>query len=89
MAEARDANDAVVIERIYDAPPDVIWRMWTEAQHFEAWYGPPGAAITVKQMDVRVGGSRLVGMEMQTPNGAMLRWCIPRQCGCLPSPAAM
>ena len=74
MAEARDQNNAVVIERTYDAPPEIIWRMWTAAEHFAAWYGPEGAAITVKEMDLRVGGRRLVGMEMQTPNGAMQMW---------------
>lgn len=32
------------------------------------------ATIPVAKMDVRVGGSRLVGMEMETPNGAMQMW---------------
>ena len=67
-------QDAVIIERTLDAPPPLVWRMWTEAEHFKAWYGPTGATIPVAEMDVRVGGSRLVCMEMQTPNGAMRMW---------------
>ena len=48
--------------------------MWTEPEHFRSWYGPDGATIPVAKMDVRVGGTRLVCMEMQTPNGAMQMW---------------
>ena len=68
------AGDSVVIERTFDAPVDVVWSMWTEATHFQAWYGPEGAAIPVAEMDVRVGGSRLICMEMQTPDGPMQMW---------------
>jgi uncharacterized protein YndB with AHSA1/START domain len=69
-----DSQESVVIERSFDAPIDLIWRMWTEPDHFKAWFGPQGAAIPVARMDVRVGGSRLVGMEMETPNGLMQMW---------------
>jgi uncharacterized protein YndB with AHSA1/START domain len=48
--------------------------MWTEAEHFKQWYGPNGASIPTATMDVRVGGRRLVCMEMQTPNGTMQMW---------------
>jgi uncharacterized protein YndB with AHSA1/START domain len=48
--------------------------MWTESEHFKAWYGPDGATIPVAKMDVRVGGTRLVCMEMATPDGTMQMW---------------
>ena len=63
-----------MIERSFDAPADLIWQMWTEPEHFRAWYGPDGATIPVAKMDVRVGGTRLVCMEMQTPDGPMQMW---------------
>ena len=66
--------DAVVIERTFDAPVKLIWQMWTVPDHFKAWYGPSGATIPVANMDVRIGGSRLVCMEMQTPDGPMQMW---------------
>lgn len=74
MTADSDSQESVVIERSFDAPIDLIWRMWTEPDHFKAWFGPQGAAIPVARMDVRVGGSRLVGMEMETPNGLMQMW---------------
>jgi uncharacterized protein YndB with AHSA1/START domain len=74
MTQNDGSQDAVVIERSFDARVDVIWQMWTDPEHFKAWYGPDGATIPVAKMDVRVGGARLVCMEMQTPNGAMQMW---------------
>jgi uncharacterized protein YndB with AHSA1/START domain len=74
MTDSDGPEDAVVIERTLEAPADLVWKMWTEAEHFKAWYGPTGAAIPVADLDVRVGGSRFVGMEMETPNGAMQMW---------------
>ena len=61
----------VRIERTFDAPIDMIWAMWTDAEHFANWYGPMGARIPKAEMDVTVGGRRHVAMEMDTPNGAM------------------
>ena len=74
MTDSGVSQDAVVIERSFDAPPDLIWRMWTESEHFKAWYGPDGAAVPVAKMDVRVGGSRLVCLEMDTPGGPAQMW---------------
>jgi len=67
-------NDAMVIERTFDAPVDLIWRMWTDPEHFRAWFGPSGASIPVAKMDVRVGGRRLVCMEVSGPGGLMQMW---------------
>jgi uncharacterized protein YndB with AHSA1/START domain len=69
-----DSSDPVVIERIFDAPVTRIWQMWTVPEHFQSWYGPTGATIPVAKMDVRVGGARLICMEVQTPNGPVQMW---------------
>ena len=62
MTDGNASQDAVVIERTFDAPADLILQMWTEPEHFKAWYGPDGATIRVAKMDVRAGGRRLVCM---------------------------
>ena len=67
-------KDAVVIERIFKAPQALIWQMWTDADHFKKWYGPQGFTVPVANMELRVGGKRLVCMEMQTPDGSMKMW---------------
>ena len=67
MATTKDLH----IERVFDAPIDLIWAMWTEADHFANWYGPKGAKIPTADMDVRVGGRRHIAMAMETPRGLM------------------
>jgi uncharacterized protein YndB with AHSA1/START domain len=74
MTDSNSARDSVVIERSFDAPVDVIWQLWTDPEHFKAWYGPDGATIPVAKMNVRVGGTRLVCMEVRTPDGTMQMW---------------
>jgi len=71
---SNEEGNSVVLEREFEAPMSLIWQMWTSEDHFRAWYGPTGATIPVANMDVRVGGRRLVCMEMETPNGAMQMW---------------
>ncbi len=68
------SKDAVVIERIFEAPVGLIWQLWTEPEQFQKWYGPQGMAIPVANMNVRVGGKRLICMEMQTPDRSMKMW---------------
>jgi len=69
-----NAFPALVIERIFDAPVELIWQMWTRPEHFKSWYGPEGAAIPVAKLDVRVGGTRFVCLEMPSPHGPMRMW---------------
>lgn len=68
------SKEAIVIERIFNAPIDLIWQMWTEPEHFKQWYGPKGATIPVADMDLRVGGKRLICMEMQMRDRSMKMW---------------
>src|SRR5829696_722730 len=74
MAEDHVARNGVRIERTFDVPPSWVWRMWTEPEHFAAWYGPDGATVPVASMDVRVGGSRRVCMEVTTGDGTRRMW---------------
>jgi uncharacterized protein YndB with AHSA1/START domain len=74
MTDDDGSQDAMVIERSFDAPVDLVWQMWTDPEHFKAWYGPAGATIPVAKMDVRVGGTRLLCMEIQSPDGSMQMW---------------
>src|SRR5690606_36098135 len=74
MSENTISKDAIVIERVFDAPVELIWELWTKAEHFQYWYGPEGLSIPVAQMDVQVGGKRLICMEMSSPHGDMKMW---------------
>jgi uncharacterized protein YndB with AHSA1/START domain len=42
--------------RVFRAPRELVWRMWTEAEHVAQWWGPRGFTTTIHHMDVRPGG---------------------------------
>jgi uncharacterized protein YndB with AHSA1/START domain len=57
----------VTIERSFDAPVDLVWRAWTEAELLVQWWAPkPWRAVT-KDMDFREGGRWLYAMT--SPEG--------------------
>ena len=74
MTDSNSAENAVVIERSFRAPMDLVWQMWIDPEHFKEWYGPDNATIPVAELDLRVGGLRRFCMEVQTPNGPMRMW---------------
>ena len=60
-------DEGVLVERVFDAPRELVWRAWTEPEHFQRWYGPQGFTLPVCEMDFRVGGRHLWGMR--SPEG--------------------
>src|SRR5678815_4717587 len=57
----------VVLSRVLDAPRDLVFRMFTEEDHFAKWFGPRGFTTTIRQADIRVGGH--LRFELRAPNG--------------------
>lgn len=47
------------LERLYDAPAELIWKSWTDAALFSRWYGA-GVETIVHKMDVRPNGEALI-----------------------------
>jgi uncharacterized protein YndB with AHSA1/START domain len=61
------AKRELVLERIFDAPREKVYRAWTEPKLLKQWFAPkpwttPGAAL-----DVRPGGSSMI--VMRDPDG--------------------
>jgi uncharacterized protein YndB with AHSA1/START domain len=46
----------IVGVRVFDAPRDLVWKVWTEPEHIAKWWGPRGFTTTTYSMDVRPGG---------------------------------
>jgi uncharacterized protein YndB with AHSA1/START domain len=47
---------AVVLERVFDAPRDLIWKVISDPQMVPKWWGPAQFETVVDKMDFRVGG---------------------------------
>jgi uncharacterized protein YndB with AHSA1/START domain len=64
MADSSTYQVSAVLERVFDAPIDLVWKMWTDPVSFKAWYGPAGAAVPVAELDTWPGGRRRVCMAV-------------------------
>ena len=60
-------TEMIVIERRYRARSDDLWALWTTPAGLEAWWGPPGFAVTVQDMDLRAGGALRYTMTAIAP----------------------
>ncbi len=49
-------DDELLIERIFDAPPDLVFKVWTTPEHLMRWWGPKDFTTVVFEQDFRVGG---------------------------------
>lgn len=57
----------IVITRIFDAPQELAWRVWTEPDFVMQWWGPKGFTCPSCRIDLRVGGTYL--LCMRSPEG--------------------
>ncbi len=59
--------ERLVISRVFDAPRELVWKAWTDANYAKQWWGPKGFTSPVYKTDFRVGGKFLICMR--TPDG--------------------
>jgi uncharacterized protein YndB with AHSA1/START domain len=55
-------NLTVKVERSFDAPLDLVWSAWTEAEFLDQWWGPKPFRAETKTMDFSEGGRWLYAM---------------------------
>jgi uncharacterized protein YndB with AHSA1/START domain len=56
-AEITTPSDREIrIERVFDAPRDRVFAVYTDPQLIPEWWGPRGTTTVVDRMDVRPGG---------------------------------
>ena len=68
MAENKISEvERMVVTKVFDAPPELVWKAWTDPQYVMQWWGPKGFSCPACRMDVRVGGKSLLCMK--TPDG--------------------
>ena len=64
---ARLVRQEVNITRIFDAPRALVFKMWTDPELVEKWWGPKDFTNPVCKLDARVGGAMRI--VMQGPDG--------------------
>lgn len=52
----------VRVSKIFNAPVEMVWRLWTEPELVKRWWGPEHFTSPVARIDFRVGGKSIVSM---------------------------
>lgn len=47
----------LILERVFDAPRELVFKAFSEAEHLKQWWGPRGWTLTVCNIDFRPGGA--------------------------------
>jgi len=62
-----DPNLDLVLERVVDVPPQLVWTAWTTPAHIRHWFVPKPWSITDCEVDLRPGG--VFRTTMRSPEG--------------------
>jgi len=57
------AEKEVTFNRVFDAPLDLVWAVWTEPAHVANWWGPHQFTNPVCEWDARPGGKIYIVMK--------------------------
>lgn len=55
-------KEVFVLNRVFDAPVETLFEMWTDPKHFGKWMGPTGSSLDFLKADIRAGGESFYRM---------------------------
>jgi uncharacterized protein YndB with AHSA1/START domain len=72
MAQAHESTTIaqpapVKLSRFFDAPPELVFKAWSTAEHVKNWFSPETYSVPQANVDMRVGGAFEVCMR--APDG--------------------
>ena len=62
-----DASRDLVLERVVDVAPELIWAAWTQPEHLTKWFTPAPWTTPEAEVDLRPGG--IFRTVMRSPDG--------------------
>ena len=61
------ADRELSLTRLIDAPPEKVFKAWTDPELLKQWFAPAPYATPVAELDVRPGGANFI--VMRSPDG--------------------
>lgn len=58
-------ENELIITRVFDAPVEKVWKMWSDPKEAVKWWGPKGFIAPDANIDFEVGGKYLLSMQSQ------------------------
>lgn len=68
-ANPTSGQRTLVLERIIDAPRELVFKAWTDPKQVAQWWGPKYFTNPICELDVRPGGAILI--HMAGPDGTV------------------
>ncbi|MNX89148.1 hypothetical protein D3C86_1211530 [compost metagenome] len=56
MESRVESEKVLVLERVFDAPRELVFKMYQDPEHLKRWWGPRGWEVPVCNVDFRPGG---------------------------------
>jgi len=66
IEESAESRELVLV-RLIDAPPDKVFRAWTDPVLLKQWFCPKPWSVASAELDVRPGGTSVI--VMRSPDG--------------------
>jgi len=68
-ATQTQSQQEFVATRFFDAPCELMFKLWTDPKHLAAWWGPKHFTNPISEWEVRPGGA--IHVEMRGPDGTL------------------
>lgn len=56
QAVSKVEGNVLILERVFNAPRELVFQAFSEAEHLKQWWGPRGWTVPVCNIDFRPGG---------------------------------
>ncbi|WP_411824583.1 SRPBCC family protein [Leptospira sp. 'Mane'] len=56
MNSGNTSDREITATRVFNAPRELVFQMWTDPNHVGNWWGPTGFTNTIESMEVKPGG---------------------------------
>lgn len=83
LAKMTPGRRELTLTRVIDAPPEKLFRAWTEPELLKQWFTPPPYITIRAELDVRPGGANFVVMRgpdgVEMPNRGVYLEVVPNK----------
>ncbi|MGA2677413.1 MAG: SRPBCC family protein [Methanobacterium sp.] len=63
---AEPDKQMIAVTQIFDAPRELVWKIYTDPKLIPRWWGPRILETTIEKMDVKTGGSwRVIQRDLE------------------------
>lgn len=66
----------LTVSRIFDAPVEEVWKVWTEPEYVMEWWGPDQFTCPFAKIDFKEGSTSLVSMKAPEEYGGQIHYNI-------------